>query len=66
MAADNRAGNDFGNFQKGTVSGTKFKDKNDNGAKDTDDTGLSGCKIHVYDNNGTRWTPTRTPPGPSP
>lgn len=44
----NKTGNDFGNFQQGTVSGTKFKDRDDDGVKDAADTGLSGWKIHVY------------------
>jgi hypothetical protein len=53
MGGGNRAGNDFGNFQQGTISGTKFKDKNDNGAKDAGETGLSGWKIHVFNSAGT-------------
>jgi SdrD B-like domain len=53
MTADDRTGNDFGNFQQGTISGTKFKDKNDNGVKDAGDTGLSGWKIHVFNGAGT-------------
>ena len=44
----NQTGNDFGNFQQGTISGTKFKDANDNGALDSGEVGLSGWKIHVY------------------
>jgi hypothetical protein len=48
MGGSNRANNDFGNFQQGTVSGTKFKDRNDDGVKDSGEFGLSGWKIHVY------------------
>jgi hypothetical protein len=53
MGGADRAGNDFGNFQQGAVSGTKFKDANDNGAKDSGEIGLSGWKIHIYDSTGT-------------
>jgi SdrD B-like domain len=56
MGGADRAGNDFGNFQQGTVSGTKFKDRNDNGARDAGEFGLSGWKIHVYDSTGTEVT----------
>ncbi|HEX6876244.1 MAG TPA: SdrD B-like domain-containing protein, partial [Nocardioidaceae bacterium] len=56
MGASDRTGNDFGNFQQGTISGTKFKDKNDNGAKDTGEFGLSGWKVHVYNSAGTEVT----------
>jgi hypothetical protein len=38
----------FGNFQKATISGMKFKDKDANGAKDSTDTGLSGWDIRIY------------------
>ena len=48
MGGTNRTSNDFGNYQQGTVSGTKFKDKDDDGVKDAGETGLSGWKIHVY------------------
>jgi SdrD B-like domain len=48
-----RTGNDFGNFRPGSVSGMKFKDRNDNGAKDAGETGLSGWKIHVFNSLGT-------------
>lgn len=48
MGGTNRTSNDFGNYQQGTISGTKFKDKDDDGVKDADETGLSGWKIRVY------------------
>jgi hypothetical protein len=53
MAGTDRDGNDFGNFRQGTVSGTKFKDRNDNSARDAGETGLAGWKIHVYNSGGT-------------
>ena len=53
MSGSNLPSNDFGNFQKGTVSGTKFKDKDDDGVKDAGETGLSGWKIHVFNSAGT-------------
>jgi hypothetical protein len=56
MGGADRSGNDFGNFQQGTISGTKFKDRNDNGARDAGETGLSGWKIHVFNSGGTEVT----------
>jgi SdrD B-like domain len=56
MSGSDRNNNDFGNFQQGTISGTKFKDRNDNGAKDAGEFGLSGWKIHVYNSAGTEVT----------
>jgi len=52
MSGDNRANNDFGNFQAGTVSGMKFKDVADNGAKDPGDPGLAGWEIHLFGTDG--------------
>ena len=42
---------DFGNFQQGTKSGTKFEDPNGDGDL-TDGTGLSGWTINVYADDG--------------
>jgi hypothetical protein len=53
MGGGDRENNDFGNFQQGSVSGTKFKDKDDDGVKDAGETGLSGWKIHVFNSAGT-------------
>ena len=47
MTGADHTGNDFGNFRNGTVSGIKFKDKADNGAKDTGDTALAGWTISI-------------------
>jgi hypothetical protein len=44
--------NDFGNFQQATIAGTKFKDINNNGAKDAGDSGLQGWTIHIYNDAG--------------
>src|SRR5262245_1898992 len=52
MGGSDREGNDFGNFQQGTVSGTKFKDRNDNGAKDAGEQGLEGWQIHLFGTDG--------------
>ena len=46
-------GNDFGNWQQGTKSGTKFNDLNGNGVKDAGEPGLPGWTIRAYkDDNG--------------
>ncbi|VVB91156.1 SdrD B-like domain protein [uncultured archaeon] len=43
-------GKDFGNFQLGSVSGTKFEDLNANGVRDPNESGLAGWNITI---NGT-------------
>ncbi len=43
-------GKDFGNFQLGSVSGTKFEDLNANGIRDAGEVGLAGWNITI---NGT-------------
>jgi hypothetical protein len=43
-------GKDFGNFQFGSVSGTKFEDLNSNGIRDAGEVGLAGWNITI---NGT-------------
>jgi protocatechuate 3,4-dioxygenase beta subunit len=46
-------GNDFGNYSFATKTGTKYEDKDADGVKDGDETGLSGWTIRVYaDANG--------------
>jgi hypothetical protein len=55
-SGDEDTGNDFGNVQQATKSGIKFKDANNNGVFDGDDTGLEGWTINVYndtDSSGT-------------
>jgi hypothetical protein len=51
-SGDSDTGNDFGNFQNATKSGTKFVDTNGNGAKDTGEPGLSGVTIHLFGTDG--------------
>jgi len=46
--AGGQTGNDFGNFQAGTVTGTKFKDKDDDGVRDAGEQGLGGWEIHAF------------------
>jgi uncharacterized membrane protein len=47
------SGNDFGNFQQATKSGTKFNDLNSNGVRDQNEPGLAGWTIRAYvDTNG--------------
>lgn len=43
-----KTGNDFGNYQNATKSGTKFEDLNANGIKNTDEPGLSGWTIQAW------------------
>jgi SdrD B-like domain len=45
-------GNDFGNFQGGTISGQKFKDADAGGDKDDGEPGLMGWEIHVFGTDG--------------
>jgi predicted secreted protein len=40
-------GNNFGNFQTGTISGTKYNDVNGNGVKDGGDAGLQNWRIRL-------------------
>ncbi len=47
---NNVVGKDFGNFQFGSVSGTKFEDLNANGIRDPNESGLAGWNITI---NGT-------------
>jgi hypothetical protein len=42
----------FGNYQRGTVSGTKFEDKNSSGSQDTGEGGLGGWTIRAFADNG--------------
>ncbi|HEX4590220.1 MAG TPA: SdrD B-like domain-containing protein, partial [Gemmataceae bacterium] len=42
---------DFGFFQPGTISGSKFLDLNRNGVRDTGEPGLSGFTIYIDQNN---------------
>jgi hypothetical protein len=49
----NNTGNDFGNFELITKSGTKFEDLNGDGVWDMDEPGLEGWTIYLYDDTGT-------------
>jgi hypothetical protein len=51
-SGSSESGNLFGNFQQATIAGTKFKDINNNNARDAGEGGLEGWTIHVYDDNG--------------
>ena len=46
------SGNDFGNFQNGTKSGTKFVDTNGNSVRDAGEPGLAGVEIHLFGTDG--------------
>jgi hypothetical protein len=52
MAGANQPGNDFGNFQNGTKSGTKFVDTNGDGDRDALEPGLAGVEIHLVGTDG--------------
>src|SRR5947199_353864 len=47
------AGNDFGNYTTGSVSGVKFEDHNANGVKNVGDQGLANWTIKVYTDAAT-------------
>ncbi len=54
---------DFGFFTPGSISGTKFDDLNDNGAKDAGEPGAGGFTIFIDENNSGVFTigdPTTT------
>jgi len=44
---------DFGNFKQGVISGMKFEDKNGNGRKDRNESGLKNWTIKLKYPNGT-------------
>jgi hypothetical protein len=52
MTGTDHTGNDFGNYQNGTKSGTKFEDTNGNGVRDSGEPGLSGVQIHLFGTDG--------------
>jgi hypothetical protein len=52
MSGVDHVGNDFGNYQNGTKSGTKFEDTNGNGVRDSGEPGLSGVQIHLFGTDG--------------
>ncbi len=47
ISGSNFSGNNFGNFQYGTISGTKFNDANGNGVKDGGEAGIQNWKIRL-------------------
>jgi hypothetical protein len=47
------SGNDFGNFRPATISGTKFKDADAGGDKDSGEIGLGGWEIHLFGTDGS-------------
>ena len=52
MSGTDHLGNDFGNYQNGTKSGTKFEDLNGNGARDSGEPGIPGVEIHLSGTDG--------------
>ena len=46
------AGNDFGNFQNATKSGTKFDDLDADSVRDQGEPGIAGVRIHLFGTNG--------------
>src|SRR5262245_36131761 len=46
------SGNDFGNFQQATKTGTKFHDHDADGVRDVGDEGLAGWVIHLVGTDG--------------
>jgi len=47
LAGQNVTGKDFGNYQKGSISGIKFNDENGNGVLDSGEIGLAGWTIFL-------------------
>jgi hypothetical protein len=46
--------NDFGNFQKATITGVKYEDQNADGDEDAEDTNpIAGIVINLYDDSGS-------------
>ena len=50
--AEHETGNDFGNYQQGSKSGTKFEDLNADGVRDAGEDGLPNWQINVYADDG--------------
>jgi hypothetical protein len=52
----------FGELEKGTISGNVYEDKNNNGTKDDDETGIGGITIYlcVLDENGNKQNISQT------
>ena len=42
----------FGNFQRGSISGEKFNDTNNNGTRDPNEVALAGWEIHLFGTDG--------------
>jgi hypothetical protein len=53
-AGEHRTGNDFGNWRPGSISGTKFKDANANGSRDSGETGLPGYTLYLDLNDNSQ------------
>lgn len=49
LASPGASGVDFGNFEKVSISGTKFNDLDGSGTQDPGDPGLAGWTIHLED-----------------
>ena len=64
VSGTNSTGNNFGNFQLGSLSGKKFQDNNGDGILNGSDAGLAGWTIQLdKDANGTVDATTVTGPG---
>ncbi len=51
-AGENELAKDFGNYQKGSISGVKFEDTNGNGARDEGEQGLLGWIMELTNQTG--------------
>jgi hypothetical protein len=51
-SAQSFTGNDFGNYQNGSVSGTKISDANGSGTVDAGEVGLANWPIHLFGTTG--------------
>jgi hypothetical protein len=50
-AGQNSTGNNFGNFQNGSISGLKFNDLNGNGSKDGNEPNIAGWTINIFNDD---------------
>ncbi|GLC24100.1 SdrD B-like domain-containing protein [Roseisolibacter agri] len=51
-SAQSFTGNDFGNFQNGSIAGVKISDANGNGTQDGGEVGLAAWPIHLFGTTG--------------
>lgn len=58
LSGTNQTGKNFGNFQNVSISGTKYRDRNNNGDQDAGEEGLEGWTINLDGVTGDQSTTT--------